>query len=102
MKGTLPLMPSDRQMIETAVASYQMELGGYHLRLFNIAAEKVLTSQPIDGMEFKYIMRALNKYAYNALETNKADVADSYWNLAKWVQHSLARFQKKNGPKVMV
>jgi hypothetical protein len=86
MKFPLHLLPSDWVTVLTAMEDYRNTLTDYELKMFDIAYQNVYEQKEHDGMEFTYIIRAL-EYA-------KVD------DLVLWVRHTMKRHQKINGPKV--
>jgi hypothetical protein len=86
MKFPLHLLPSDWVTVLTAMEDYRITLSGYELKMFDIAYQNVYEQKEHDGMEFTYIIRAL-QYS-NVLD------------LVLWVEHTMKRHQKINGPRL--
>jgi hypothetical protein len=86
MKFPLHLLPSDWVTILTAMEDYRNTLTGYELKMFDVAYQNVYEQKEHDGMEFTYIIRAL-QYS-NVLD------------LVLWVEHTMKRHQKINGPRL--
>jgi hypothetical protein len=86
MKFPLHLLPSDWVTVMTAMDEYRKTLTGYELKMFDIAYQNVYEQKEHDGMEFTYIIRALEH----------AKCSD----LVLWVAHTMKRHQKINGPRL--
>jgi hypothetical protein len=86
MKFPLHLLPSDWVTVLTAMEDYRRTLSGYDLKMFEVAYQNVYDGKEHDGMEFTYIIRAL-QYS-NVLD------------LVLWVEHTMKRHQKINGPRL--
>jgi hypothetical protein len=86
MKFPLHLLPSDWVTVLTAMEDYRRTLSGYDLKMFEVAYQNVYDRKEHDGMEFTYIIRAL-QYS-NVLD------------LVLWVEHTMKRHQKINGPRL--
>jgi hypothetical protein len=86
MKFPLHLLPSDWVTILTAMEDYRNTLTGFDLKMFDVAYQNVYDQKEHDGMEFTYIIRAL-QYS-NVLD------------LVLWVEHTMERHQKINGPRL--
>jgi hypothetical protein len=98
MKFRMQLLQCDKHMIVEAMQDYKKCLMGFQLKMFEIALNKVLENQEMDGMEFTYIIRALKKYSFQARISKRKIEADCYENLSLWVSKALERHQKVNGP----
>jgi hypothetical protein len=86
MKFPLHLLPSDWVTVLTAMEDYRNTLTGYDLKMFDVAYQNVYDQKEHDGMEFTYIIRALQHFNYS--------------DLVLWVEHTMKRHQKINGPRL--
>jgi hypothetical protein len=84
MKFPLHLLPSDWVTVLTAMEDYRNTLTGYDLKMFDVAYQNVYEQKEHDGMEFTYIIKALEHGEVN--------------DLVLWVK--LKRHQKINGPRL--
>jgi hypothetical protein len=100
MKFRMQLLKCDKHMIVGAMQEYKKGLIGFQLKMFEIALNKVLDNQEMDGMEFTYIIRALKKYSFQARISKRKIEADCYENLSLWVSKAMERHQKVNGPRL--
>lgn len=100
MKFRMQLLKCDRHMIVKAMQEYKKCLMGFQLKMFEIALNKVLENQEMDGMEFTYIIRALKKYSFQARVSKRKIEADCYENLSLWVSKAMERHQIINGPRL--
>ncbi|MGA4718831.1 hypothetical protein [Fictibacillus nanhaiensis] len=87
MKHPLYLLPSDWVSVMTAMDDYRNTLSNVNeLNMFDIAYHNLYEQKEHDGMEFTYIIRALEH----------AKCSD----LVLWVSHTMKRHQKINGPRL--
>jgi hypothetical protein len=99
MKVKIVLFPNELEMAQVSMSVYREGLSHWNKCQFDIAYKKVMKAKRVlelDGMEMEFVLRALRSYGWHVYKYVSAARADTYFELAVWLNEKKENFHNNN------